>query len=152
MLARCYGALGDREMQQEAYQRVLNDNPNDLQAKLGLIERMIQQGDVDEAIAQYRTFIKQLPMVSLRLVRLLIARIRQKPPLQRDWSELKSLLDDAEKAMPELVEPVLTRADLELAQDQPSRARGDRERAIKISQERHASLCSGGPLGEGQAV
>ncbi len=123
LLARCYGALGEREMQQEAYQRVLNDNPNDLQAKLGLIERMIQQGDVDEAIAQYRTFIKQLPMVSLRLVRLLIARIRQKPPLQRDWSELKSLLDDAEKAMPELVEPVLTRADLELAQDQPSRAR-----------------------------
>ena len=69
MLARCYSQLGEPGMQQEAYIRALRANPQDITAKLGLIDRMVSQGEIDGAIKEYRTLVKQVPRVKPPLAR-----------------------------------------------------------------------------------
>ena len=54
-------------MQQEAYLRALSANPQDVTAKLGLIARMVSQGEIEGAIKEYRTLVKQVPQVSLSI-------------------------------------------------------------------------------------
>jgi cellulose synthase operon protein C len=130
MLARCYSQLGEPARQQEAYLRAVKANPQDVQAKLGLIERMRKQGELDGAIKEYRTLLKQVPgVVSLPLAQLLIARNRQRPAPQRDWTEVKRLIDTAEKSSPQAVEPLILRADSYLAQDKYLEARSELEKA-----------------------
>ena len=87
------------------------------------------QGEIEGAIKEYRALVKQVPQVSLPLAQLLIARNRQRPASQRDWSEVKSLIDDAEKSSPESVEPLILRAALYEAQDKPAEARDELEKA-----------------------
>ena len=153
LLARCYSQLGEPELQQEAYLRALTANPQDVQAKLGLIDAMVKQGEIDEAIKEYRALVKRVPQVSVSLAQQLIARNRQRPASQRDWSEVKSLIDDAEKALPDSVEPLLLRADSTCAQDQArGGSRRAREGAITVSQERRDPVCSGQPPGDPEAV
>jgi tetratricopeptide (TPR) repeat protein len=129
MLARCYSQLGEPGMQQEAYLRALRANPEDVTAKLGLIARMVSQGELDGAINEYRTLVKTQPKVKLPLAQLLIARNRQRVAPQREWSEAKSLIDDAEKASPESVEPTVTRAEYYIAQDKFTEAQDELARA-----------------------
>ena len=116
-------------MQQEAYLRALSANPQDVTAKLGLIARMVNQGEFEGAIKEYRTLVKQVPEVSIPLAQLLIARNRQRPASQRDWTEVKSLIDAAEKSSPAAVEPLILRAELYLAQDKYAEARDELEKA-----------------------
>ena len=54
---------------------------------------------------------------------------RQRPASQRDWSEVKSLIDDAEKNSPESVDIATLRAALYEAQDKPAEARNELEKA-----------------------
>ena len=129
MLARCYARLGEPGMQQEAYLRALKANPQDVTAKLGWIGHMVSQGEIEGAINEYRTLVKRLPGVSLSLAQLLIARNRQRPAPQRDWTEVKRLIDAAEKSSPEAVEPLILRADSYLAQDKYPEARSELEKA-----------------------
>ncbi len=90
---------------------------------------MVKQGELDKAIAEYRSLVKRAPTVGLVLAQLLIKRNLQKPALQRDWSEVNGLLADAEKSMPDSVDLSLVRVDFELAQDKPARARAVLEQA-----------------------
>jgi tetratricopeptide (TPR) repeat protein len=116
-------------MQQEAFTRALIANPQDVVAKQGLIDHMVSQGEIEGAIREYRTLIKRAPHVGLPLARLLLVRNRQRPEPQRDWSEVEHLIDDAEKAFPESVEPLLLRADLHMAEGKPETARDELEKA-----------------------
>ena len=118
MLARCYSQLGEPGMQQEAYLRALSANPHDITAKLGLIVQMVNNGEIEGAIKEYRALITRTPWAGLPLARLLIARNRQRPAPQRDWNEVKSLIDAAEKSSPESVEVPVVRADFYMAQDE----------------------------------
>ena len=129
MLAQCYGQLGEPGMQQEAYLRALRVNPRDVTAKLGLIDRMVDQGELEGAIKEYRTLVEQVPGVRLRLVRLLIVRNRQRPALQRDWTEVQTRIDDAEKSFPESAEPLILRAASYEAQGKYAEARDELEKA-----------------------
>ena len=65
LLARCYSQLGEPGMQREAYVRSLVANPQDIQAKHGLIELMLKQGEVDEAIKEYRSLVKVVPRLNV---------------------------------------------------------------------------------------
>ena len=104
LLARCYSQLGEPGMQQEAYLRALRHNPHDIQAKQGLIDRMVEEGEIDRAIKEYYTLVQREPRVKLDLAKLLIERNRLRPGSQRDWSEVKGLLDDVEKSLPQPVD------------------------------------------------
>ena len=100
MLARCYSRLGEPGMQQEAYLRALSANPEDISAKLGVIDRMVKQGDVEGAIKDYRSLVNRLPRASIPLAELLIVRNRQRPASQRDWKEVKSVIEDVGEGLP----------------------------------------------------
>jgi cellulose synthase operon protein C len=110
LLARCYSQLGEPGMQQEAYMRALAANPQDMTAKLGLLDRMVKDGEVDAAINEFRKIVKTVPPVKLSLAQLLMSRNRQRPLSQGDWKEVKSLIDDAEKASPKSADPPVIRA------------------------------------------
>ena len=55
LLARCYGQLGEPGMQREALLRALTANPQDVQAKLGLIDRMVKEGSSTKRSTNTRT-------------------------------------------------------------------------------------------------
>jgi cellulose synthase operon protein C len=128
LLAQCYSRLSEPEMQKKAYIWALTANPQDVPAKLGLINFMVNEGDIAGAIKEYRALVKQVPQVSLPLARLLI-RNRQRPMPQHDSGEVKSLIDSAEKSSPESVDVAVTRADFYMAQDKLAEAQGELERA-----------------------
>ena len=129
MLARCYSQLGEPGMQQEAYLRALSANPQDVTAKLGLINRMVNDGDFDAAINEYRKLVKTVPKVRLPLAQLLIARNRQRQRSAVDWNEAKGLIDAVEKSSPLSDEPLVVRAELYSAQGKFSEARDELTRA-----------------------
>ena len=116
MLARCYSQLGEPGMQQEAYLRALAANPQDVTAKLGLINRMVNDGEIDAGINEYRKLVKRAPQVKLPLAQLLIARNRQRSLSEADWNEVKSLIDAAQTASPKSAEPLVLRAESYSAQ------------------------------------
>ena len=118
LLARCYSQLGEPGMQREAYVRSLAANPQDIQAKHGLIELMLRHGEVDEAIKEYRTLVKVVPRLNVPFAQQLMARLLQRPASQRDWSEVKEAIDAADKALPGAFEPCVLRAEFYLGQDQ----------------------------------
>ena len=64
MLAQCYGHLGEPARQQEAYVRALSANPKDIRAKLGTIDRMVKQGEIEGAIKEYHTLPSSYPRLA----------------------------------------------------------------------------------------
>ena len=89
LLAECYRQLGEPEREQEAWQRAVNANPQDLKAKRGWIPNLVNQGKTEEAIKEYQALVKRAPQVRLPLAQLLIARNRRRPESQRNWNEVK---------------------------------------------------------------
>ena len=65
LLARCHSQLVEPEMEREAYLRAVGANPHDLNAKQGWINGMINQGDLEGAIREYRALVKQVPQLRL---------------------------------------------------------------------------------------
>jgi cellulose synthase operon protein C len=94
-----------------------------------VIDRMVKEGDLDGAIKEYRTLPEQVTKASIHLAQLLIVRNRQRPASQREWTEVKSLIDAAEKSLPEAVEPLILRAESYLAQDKYAQARDELDKA-----------------------
>jgi tetratricopeptide (TPR) repeat protein len=117
LLARCYGQMGETQLQQDAYGRALSANSGHVGAMVGYINTQIQQGNLDRAVEGYRDLLERVPEARTELAKLLIARNRQRPPAQRDWGEVESLISAAAKAAPESVAPVILQAELVLAQD-----------------------------------
>ena len=130
-------------MQQDAYGRALGANSGNVRAKLGYINTQIQQGDLDGAIEGYRELVGRVPEVRTELAKLLIRRNRQQPVAERDWDEVERLVNDAAKAAPQAVAPVIVRAELVLARDptkiaearailQEARKRFPKEKSIEL--------------------
>src|SRR5579883_1977530 len=109
LLARCYGALKEPELERLAYERALVNNPRDFRAQRGLIDGMIARGEIDRAIEAYRRLIEAVPEVRLTLAQLLITKNRQLPAARRNWGEVDSLIAAAARAAPESIRPVLLR-------------------------------------------
>jgi cellulose synthase operon protein C len=149
MLARCYSQLGEPGMQQEAYVRALTANPQDVTAKLGLINRMVKNGELEAAINEYRKLVKTTPKDGLPLAELLIIRNRQRRASQADWNEVKGLIDAVEKLSPQSAEPLVIRADFYSAQskfaeagDELTRAKRRFPKSVAVwnAQARHLSM------------
>ena len=152
LLARCYSQLGEPELQQEAYLRALSASPQDVQARIGVIERMAKRGEYDEAIKNYRALEKRVPQVRLPLARLLFARNRQLPLSERRWSEVESLVDAALKSSPQSVEPLLFRAELAEAQGKHTEVRDLLEKGRSSFPKSMAIRCAGKPPGDRETV
>ena len=129
LLAQCYKELGEPEMEENAYLLAYSANHDDLKARLGWITTLVNQGDTLGAIKEYRAVVKQVPKVRPLLTRLLIAQNQRRPEPQRDWKEVKSLIEQMILAEPESVEAIILKAELFVAQGDQAAAQRELEKA-----------------------
>ena len=132
LLAQCYGHLNEPEKQRDAILRAASVDPDNLAARLEWIEYMLNQGDTEGAIKEYRKVADQAPEAQLLLARRLIARNKRRPEPERDWSEINRLIDNSAKTAPESPEPAILRAECALTQGKPTVAREELEKARKL--------------------
>ena len=70
LLAQCYGHLGEPEKQRDADRRGPHiAAPQDLTTHLDWIAYLLNEGNTEEAIKEYRAIVDQVPQVRLKLVR-----------------------------------------------------------------------------------
>ena len=122
LLSRCYAELGEGEMAREAMLRAVSAQPENIQARLGWIQGLIDRGQIDEAIREYQGLLTVAPRVRKPLASLLIQRNLRLPEPQRQWGEVERLIAEAATAEPGSPEPELLRAHMLLAQDQKAKA------------------------------
>ena len=118
MLAECHGRIGDQERRLEAFRRAAESEQAPDFARIEFAGALAHAGKLDQAIAILMPLAVERPELKLDLVRLLIQKYSRQPPDQRDWRKVEVQLRDAEKVLPQAVEPLLLlRADLLAAQD-----------------------------------
>ena len=127
LLAQCYGQLHEPEKEWEARQRAYNAKPDDVMMQAGwidgLIRRLVNKGEIDVAIKEYQRLIERSPQLDRKkLVNLMLMRNQQRSPAQRNWREVEIQVDEAAKAAPNSVEPIVLRAIVYSEQDQPAKA------------------------------
>lgn len=128
LLARCLAHLGDPERQRGALASAVRDNPGNVQTRLAWIADLVSQGDVGQAIDEYRKLVEAVPQARLPLFQLLVARNRNLPAAKRDWSEAERLITlTAKDAAASL--PVVMRAQLLQAQGEDQEAKTLLEKA-----------------------
>lgn len=116
LMAICHRELGDAESQETDLLRAIASNPNNVQARLELIQKLESRGEIDKAIDEYKDLIKIEPAVWSSLARLLIYRAGYLPAADKSWTEIEALIDQAEKANPKSADPSIMRAELLLTQ------------------------------------
>jgi tetratricopeptide (TPR) repeat protein len=124
-LAQCSEQLGEPERAQQYYRQALIDNPQNPAARLALIPYL----GTEEAIKEYRALLSEIPAVRLDLASLLIGRNRRMSQSQRDWNEPERLINEATKATPDSVDPILLRAEFLLAQGKATEALNELKQA-----------------------
>lgn len=99
-LGQCYQRLGLADLQVEAFQRVLQQQPSEIRARLGHASGLLHAGKTEPALREYRqlrqalgdaTFLRE-PVLRAELFQALLRQVQQQPADQRDWSELNQLL------------------------------------------------------------
>jgi tetratricopeptide (TPR) repeat protein len=120
LLAKCCAELGEPEQQRDAILRAYSANPSDLTVRLGYIQGLVNRGNIDEAIREYKGLLADQPgLVRLPLAGLLIA--------QRRWEEAERLISEAAAATPDAAEPALLRVQLLQARGEEAKAMGELE-------------------------
>src|SRR5262249_4365313 len=91
-LGECDERLGNHDQALLAYRRALENRPEWPLARQHLAGCLAALGKSDDAITEYRKLVDEVPEVRGDLARLLIARNRQLPPLQQNWTEVEGLV------------------------------------------------------------
>jgi tetratricopeptide (TPR) repeat protein len=84
LLGSWYEQLGNPDQELAAYDRVLSEDPLSTQARAGKATAQALLGHADEAVASYRTLLKEIPALRLNIARLMITRVMRMRPDQRD--------------------------------------------------------------------
>ncbi len=130
LLAQVYTELGEPELQREAALKALSVDPSNVMARVRYIKGLIDRGDLDQAIGEYRGLeARYAGMVRLPLAELLIEQARRLPPERRKWEEPERLIAQAAADAPGAVEPALLHARLLAEQGQQARALDELETA-----------------------
>ncbi|NLY02781.1 MAG: tetratricopeptide repeat protein [Rhodopirellula sp.] len=114
-LAECHARLGQRDQQLAAYRRTLAIQRDFTAARLKMAELLFAEGEIDEALALHRQTMqaKAAPASGWLLwARLLLADTLRRPPAERDWTEMESVLKQAPEEQTEALEWTLLRADV----------------------------------------
>lgn len=125
LLAQCYGNLGDVDRQRSYLAGAVRDAPNNLATRLGWIGGLVEQGEVDRAIAEYRSLAATTPAARPPLASLLIERNRRIEPARRDWKEAEGLIAQVAADDPASSVATVLAAQLKVAQ-------GLRDEAVTI--------------------
>ncbi len=98
LLSRVYAELSEPELQRESALLAMTADPDNLTVRLRYIQGLIERGDLDESIQEYRNLLAQhASLVRLPLAALLIQQTRRLPAAQRRWDEVEQLIDLASK-------------------------------------------------------
>jgi len=122
LLARCYEQQADPERFRDALQRAVRANPNYLPARLTLIAKQVEQGEIDQAIVEYEKLVQVVPATRARLIELLIARNRQQPEDRRDWRRVEELIKQEADASPQSANSMLLQAEMASARGKAEEA------------------------------
>ncbi len=113
-VAICHGNLGNTELQLAAYREAVRVDPNWPPARLGLASTLYTLGKLDEALEEYRHLSKLDGMAAdgaANVVRLLIIKNLALTPVEQDWSEVNTILNQLVEKNPDAVGLTLLKAD-----------------------------------------
>jgi tetratricopeptide (TPR) repeat protein len=122
LLAECHGRLGNPDEQITASRRALEKDRDWAPARRQLASGLLANGQLDQAIEEYRRLASRYAELRTDLVRVLIARNLSLPTASRDWREVEGLLA-VRGRKPTMAEELL-RAEVLLAKGDLNKARG----------------------------
>ena len=130
LLGQCHERLQNPEAQLAAYRRAATEAAPSDPARLGLASALLANGQVDEAITEYRKLMPRLPELRLTVARLLILQNLRLPPARRGWEQVELLLRDAPPEVRQTVEYSMLGVELVLVRGQEEEARKELEAAV----------------------
>jgi tetratricopeptide (TPR) repeat protein len=131
LVGRCLERLADPSAAVLAYRRVVDAEPLNGPARLGLVSALLQQGRAERALEECRALVglTRPPVAGwLILTRLLVLENFRRPAPQRQWQPVEDALRRAAAAAPDSDDVVIVRAQVLLA-------RGDAGAARKVLEE-----------------
>jgi Tfp pilus assembly protein PilF len=124
-LGQCYEKLEEHTQMYDAFQRVLEHDPNSVPALLGMAMARWSQGQLDNALTQYQAVMRQKRVparVWIDIARLEMQRQVQQP--RPDWGQVEKILQGATDSLPEnTLEVTLLRAEVMVRQGKSKEAR-----------------------------
>lgn len=123
--AQCFARLGNPDQQLEAYRRLVNDDPLNPSARLGLAHALAAMGRTQDAIAEYQQLVRlpSAPASALReLASLMVLDNLQREPARRDWPAVEQVLAMLADRLPDDSAAAILRVEVALG-------KGERESA-----------------------
>ncbi len=133
-LGVCYGQMGNLDQSFAAYAKAVNQDPLWPQARLGRAAAFTELGRVDEAVAEYRTLVQMNQLSSAGLLdfaRLLVLQNLARPRAERDWTEVRQILDAVDKQAPNSADTAVLRAEIAAADGDHAAAETTLEAALE---------------------
>jgi len=123
LIAECADRLLNPDLRLEALKRAVDADPYWLQGATAYAKALAATGKLDLGIAELRSLAGQAPLVKEELARLLMTRKLRLPAPQRNWSEVKTLLDELPTETRERLETKLLRAEVAVLEGDHAAAR-----------------------------
>lgn len=126
MLARCYAATGQNDLQVVAYQRALRVDPLSAQARLGLARALAARGEYAEAENELQR-LGAAPgggsVIEPEMLRLRVSEQFRMPAEERDWSEVDNIIARLDEKDPDNLEVGMLKSRVLVAKGQVDEAR-----------------------------
>ncbi len=119
-LGKCYGSLRNSDKQIAALRRAVKADPQFIVARWELIEALTRQNQLQDALQEYAQLMRftgDSTPIMLPYIRTLIRYTLTREPSERDWKPVEALLDKYVEDHPEVVQALVYRGEIYLAQD-----------------------------------
>ena len=119
-VGQCYGKLGNRDKQLQAYRRALIVDPSYAAAKAAETDALMAMGQLNQAVNKFGQLSREkavTPSGSVVLSRMLLLQALRQDPASRNWKVVEDSLDASEKALPDSPDVTILRAEMLVAQD-----------------------------------
>ena len=124
MLAECYSQVGSDEQRMDALRQSAEGDWAPQSTRIEFGQALARSGKLDQALTTLIPLAGSKPELRLDLVRLSIQKTIRQPRDQQNWQEVERSLREAEKTLPQAVEPLtLLRVDMLAARDRLEDAR-----------------------------
>jgi tetratricopeptide (TPR) repeat protein len=131
LLGRCCDKLGNPDAKVEVFRRALAADPLWTTGRMQLASALVGVQRFDEAIAEYRALSTSAVEAPLAAARLLVIQNLARPEGQRQWADVESELDLADRMRPGNSDSLIVRAGMLIAQKKFPDAQQALESAIQ---------------------